>query len=94
MADPLITLKDIERIADLASLELTADEKQQFVRQFGDILTYFQQIDAAPVTDVQDHAPDAADHLRDDEPRTSGVDPASFSPYLESGQFKVPKVVE
>ena len=94
MADPIITRKDIDRIAQLASLELNEAEKQTFVRQFEDILTYFKKLDAAPLSDVQDHPPDAADHLRDDEPRVSGVQPASFSPYLESGHFKVPKVIE
>ena len=94
MTDPIITRKDIDRIAQLASLELNEDEKQTFVRQFEDILTYFKQLDAAPASEVHDPAPDGADHLRDDVARTSGVAPASFSPYLESGHFKVPKVIE
>ena len=94
MAEPIITLQDIERIAELAALELTPEEKQRFVQQFEDILTYFKKIDAAPVSDVQDHPVDTADHLRDDVARPSGVRPDEFSPYLESGHFKVPKVIE
>lgn len=94
MAEPIITLSDIERIAELASLELTDEEKRRFVKQFEDILTYFRKIDAAPLTDVRDHAPDAADHLRDDVVRQSDVHPDQFSPYLEGGHFKVPKVIE
>ena len=94
MAKPIITLQDIDRIAELASLELSAEERQRFVRQFEDILTYFRKIDDAPASEVQDHTVDAADHLRDDVARPSGVSPDQFSPYLESGYFKVPKVIE
>jgi hypothetical protein len=32
--------------------------------------------------------------MRDDVPESSGVDPKSFSPYLEDHHFKVPKVIE
>jgi aspartyl-tRNA(Asn)/glutamyl-tRNA(Gln) amidotransferase subunit C len=94
MAEPIITLQDIERIAELASLALSDEEKQRFVKQFEDILTYFKQIDAAPAPALHDHAVDEADHLRDDVARPSGVRPDEFSPYLESGHFKVPKVIE
>jgi aspartyl-tRNA(Asn)/glutamyl-tRNA(Gln) amidotransferase subunit C len=94
MAERIISLQDIDRIAELAALELTDAEKQQFVRQFEDILTYFRKIDAAPAGEVHDHPVDAADHLRDDVARPSGLRPDAFSPYLESGHFKVPKVIE
>jgi aspartyl-tRNA(Asn)/glutamyl-tRNA(Gln) amidotransferase subunit C len=94
MTEPLITLADIERIAELAALELSDDEKQRFVRQFEDILTYFKKIDAASQGEVQDPPPDHANHLRDDVARPSGVHPDEFSPYLEGGHFKVPKVIE
>jgi aspartyl-tRNA(Asn)/glutamyl-tRNA(Gln) amidotransferase subunit C len=94
MAEPIITLRDIERIAELASLELTDAEKQRFVKQFEDILTYFRKIDAAPAGELHDHAVDASDHLRDDVARPSGLHPDEFSPHLESGHFKVPKVIE
>jgi aspartyl-tRNA(Asn)/glutamyl-tRNA(Gln) amidotransferase subunit C len=94
MAEPIITLQDIERIAELAALELTAEEKQRFVQQFEDILNYFKKIDAAPAGDLQDHTADSADHMRDDVARPSGMRPDEFSPHLESGHFKVPKVIE
>lgn len=94
MAEPIITLADIERIAELAALELTDAEKQRFVRQFEDILKYFKKIDAAPLTEVRDHPVDAAEHWRADEVRPSHARPEDFSPYLEAGHFKVPKVIE
>jgi hypothetical protein len=32
--------------------------------------------------------------LRDDVPEVAGIDPESFSPYIERHHFKVPKVIE
>lgn len=97
MTKPIITLADIEKIGALASLELSAAEKAQFVQQFEGILGYFQIIDRVPLPDLHDphdHDPDAADHLRDDLAVSSGVSPDTFSPHLENGHFKVPKVLE
>lgn len=94
MADTEITLKDIEKIADLSNLELNEEEKSQMVAQFHDILGYFKMIDAAPESEIHDHPVDNATHLRDDVSANSEVSPESFSPYLESGHFKVPKVIE
>ncbi len=89
-----ITPAEIDRIAELASLNLTDEEKTTFVKQFGEILGYFRMIDRAPVSELADHDVDAADHLRDDVAEPSEVSPQQFSPYLERGHFKVPKVLE
>ena len=43
MSAPL-SIEEVERIAALANLELTDDEKQLFARQLADILSYAQQI--------------------------------------------------
>ena len=94
MSNPVITLKDIEKIAELASLELTAEEKKHFVAQFEELLGYFKRIDAAPLPEMQDHLVDGASHLREDVAETSGVALEDFSQYLENGHFKVPKVIE
>ena len=94
MSDPIISLQDIEKIAELASLELTGEEKQRFVKQFEDLLGYFQRIDAAPLAEVEDHPVDSASHLRPDEAEASHVALESFSRHLENGHFKVPRVIE
>jgi len=94
MSDKIIDRAQIEKIAELASLELSDAEKEAFVGQFEDILGYFKTIDSAPLEELHDHDVDAQDHLRDDEARVSDVDPEKFSPYMESGHFKVPKVIE
>jgi hypothetical protein len=45
--------QDVQRIADLARLELSAEELDLFTRQLGDILTYVEQIRALDTTGVR-----------------------------------------
>ena len=87
--------EDVTRIAELARLELTADELDLFTRQLGDILTYVEQIRAldttgvAPTSQVLNRPMD-----RDDvpAPTLSRAELLGNAPdaALESGLFKVP----
>jgi aspartyl-tRNA(Asn)/glutamyl-tRNA(Gln) amidotransferase subunit C len=87
--------EDVTRIAELARLELTADELELFTRQLGDILTYVEQIRAldttgvAPTSQVLNRPMD-----RDDvpAPTLSRAELLGNAPdaALESGLFKVP----
>ncbi len=89
------SIEEIERIADLGSLELTQEEKDTFAKQFGEILAYFQKIEAVPTTDVESGAGETAPpRYRDDRKDPSGVSPDQFSSYLEDEHFKVPRVIE
>ena len=86
---------DIEKIATLARLQLTDEEKETFSEQFSHIMTYVERIQQAPTpeadaTQLFGHNP----HLRPDEMVESPVHPDQFSPHLERGHFKVPKVIE
>ena len=88
----------MQRIAELARLELTADELDLFTRQLGDILTYVEQIRALDTTGVT-----PTSHVlnrpvdRDDEPQPtlSRADLLRNAPdaALEAGLFKVPRVI-
>ena len=94
------TLKreDVQRIAELARLELSADELDLFTRQLGDILTYVEQIrtldttGVAPTSQVLNRPVD-----RDDEPQPtlSRHDLMRGAPDAapEAGLFKVPRVI-
>lgn len=88
------TIADIEKIARLANLELTAEEKSKFAGQFTAILDYFAKIQEVTLPPELELAGNPTIALREDVPEASGVDPASFSPYLEDRHFKVPKVIE
>lgn len=96
---PALTVADVERIAALAHLELTADEKILFTRQLADILAYAQQVQAIDTSGVPAtahvHARQQAE--RDDEPRDSlplaeaiGNAPDAAS---DAGLFRVPRVI-
>ena len=89
------TIAQVEKIAQLANLELTAEEKKTFAAQFTAILDYVAKIEQAKLAPdaglSQAGAPTA---MRDDEPEASGVTPGSFSRFIEDAHFKVPRVIE
>jgi len=93
-----LTREDVQRIADLARLELSVEELDLFTRQLGDILTYVEQIRAldttgvAPTSQVLNRPVD-----RDDvpAPTLSRAELLGNAPdaAIESGLFKVPRVI-
>jgi aspartyl-tRNA(Asn)/glutamyl-tRNA(Gln) amidotransferase subunit C len=89
---------DVERVARLARLELTAEEKDLFARQLAGILAYAEQIQRVATDDVEptSHAGDAA-ALRDDIVRPSLPREESLAAAPEAdasaGLFKVPRVL-
>ena len=93
-----LTIADVERVAALAHLELTAEEKQLFTRQLADILAYAEQVQAVDTTGVPATAHVNAHRVeRDDEPRPSlPVDDSVANapdPATEAGLFRVPRVI-
>ncbi len=92
---PVFSLEEIEKIADLANLELTQAEKEVFSGQFAEILDYFRTIESVAIEDIPAYATgDANPHFRQDVAERSPVSPESFSEFLENGHFKVPRVIE
>jgi aspartyl-tRNA(Asn)/glutamyl-tRNA(Gln) amidotransferase subunit C len=93
-----LSRQDVQRIADLARLELSAEELDLFTRQLGDILTYVEQIRAldttgvAPTSQVLNRPVDrddvAAATLSRQDLLRNAPDAA-----LEAGLFKVPRVI-
>ena len=98
MSTPL-SIEEVERIAALANLELTDDEKQLFARQLADILSYAQQIQHLDTSGVPAtaHVHPGLRAERDDEPRPSPPvrDALANAPEaaLPAGLFKVPQVI-
>ena len=94
-----LTIADVERIAALAQLELTAEEKQLFTSQLADILHYAEQLQAIDTSGVPptDHVNANQRTEREDEPRPSlAIDDAianapDGSP--DAGLFRVPRVI-
>ena len=94
-----LTIADVERIAALAHLELTEDEKALFTRQLADILHCAEQIQTLDTTGVPAtaHVNTQGPSEREDEPRPSLAiaDALANAPdgALEAGLFRVPRVI-
>ena len=95
MATPEI---DVNYVADLARLELSADEAKRFSEQLNDILGYVTKLSDLDVEGVEPmaHAETVYDVMRDDVARPGpGAEIAlSNAPEQSGGQFKVTRVVE
>ena len=96
-----ITKTDVEKIAELARLELTATETEAFTEQLDSILSYIDKLNELDTTDVppMSHSTtsdgDTEYARRDDQARPClGQQLATENaPDAEAGYFKVPKVI-
>ncbi len=93
-----ITVADVEHVARLARLELTAAEKELFAGQMGAILGYVDTLKSVNTDGVvpTSHAVPMENAFREDEVRPSiGVEKALANAPNRSGSFyAVPKVIE
>lgn len=93
-----LSRQDVQRIAELARLELTSDELELFTRQLGDILTYVEQIRALdttgvePTSQVLNRPVDREDEIGPTLTRAQLLGNAPDAA-LEAGMFKVPRVI-
>src|SRR5687767_10545802 len=96
---PTLTVTDVERIAALAQLELTDEEKQLFAKQLADILAYAEQVQAIDTSGVAATAHVLAGQRREREdvprPSLSVADAVANAPDAdaEAGLFRVPRVI-
>lgn len=89
---------DIEKVARLARLELSEEEKETFGNQLEQILTYMEQLNRLDTTGVEptSHAISIHDAFREDETKPSfpGKEVLSIAPDQEDGHFKVPRIID
>jgi len=89
---------DIEKLAQLARLQLTEEEKAAFSGQLAEILGYFQQLQSVDVTGIAPmaHPFEAEAPLRPDKPGTPWPAARALrnAPAARDNQIVVPKVVE
>jgi aspartyl-tRNA(Asn)/glutamyl-tRNA(Gln) amidotransferase subunit C len=93
-----LTRSDVERIAALAQLELTDEEKDLFTSQLSQILHYAEQIQQVDTTGIEPMAHVGSEHTeRDVEPRSSLEieDALANAPdgAPDAGLFRVPRVI-
>jgi len=89
---------DIEKVAKLARLELSEEEKETFGSQLEQVLGYMEQLNRLDTTGVEptSHAIPVNNVFREDEvrPSFSQEEVLAIAPDEEIGHFKVPKIIE
>ena len=108
MADPKITLGEVEHVARLARLDLSAEAKERMRAQLDAILAYIDKLRELDTADVEptSHAipragPESgweimANVMREDEVRPSfpREEMLANAPELDGDLFRVPKILE
>jgi len=93
-----LTLSDVEKIAHLARLALTAEEKQQYLGQLQAILDYAAMLNELDLEDVlpSPHAVAQQNVLRDDviEPSLPIEDTLHNAPQQAENQFLIQSVLD
>ena len=89
---------DIEKVARLARLELSDEEKETFGNQLEQILNYMEQLNQIDTTGVEptSHAIPISNVFRDDEVKPSHPqeEVLATAPDEEASHFKVPRIIE
>jgi aspartyl-tRNA(Asn)/glutamyl-tRNA(Gln) amidotransferase subunit C len=93
-----ITAEEVERVAMLARLRLTTEEKSQLTRQLDDILEYMEKLNLLDTARVEPftHALEETKSLREDAV-TNQPNPEALlanAPDRDGTFFKVPKIIE
>jgi aspartyl-tRNA(Asn)/glutamyl-tRNA(Gln) amidotransferase subunit C len=93
---PRVTEETVDRVARLARLFLSDEEKHLFARQLEEILDWAESLQALDTSGVPPMAhPPGATALREDAPR-EGLDrerALEGAPDAEAGLFRVPRVI-
>lgn len=91
-----VSVETVAHIAKLASLSLTAEEREVFARQLDQILSYAESIQALDTKDVEpmSHAR-TSEIFRPDEPHESLAREKALAgaPDPADGLFRVPRVI-
>jgi aspartyl-tRNA(Asn)/glutamyl-tRNA(Gln) amidotransferase subunit C len=93
----MIDSEQVRKVANLARLELTADEEAQFTTQLGSILDYIEQLNELDVTNVAPttRAIDVSNVTREDilQPYSDREAILNSAPQQEGDFFRVPKIL-
>src|SRR5262249_41054768 len=94
-----ISGKDVAYVADLANLDLTAQERERMLRDLNSILDYIDRMNELDTTSVSPMAQTllpAVEAMREDElqPCLPREDALKNAPASDGEFFRVPKVIE
>jgi aspartyl-tRNA(Asn)/glutamyl-tRNA(Gln) amidotransferase subunit C len=89
---------DIEKVARLARLELSEEEKETFGNQLEQILSYMEKLNRLDTTGIEptSHAIPIHNIFREDEVKSSfpQEEVLKIAPDEGDGHFKVPRIIE
>jgi aspartyl-tRNA(Asn)/glutamyl-tRNA(Gln) amidotransferase subunit C len=93
-----LTLDDVKRIAQLARIEIAADEADEVLSRMSGIFRLIEEMQAVDTTGVKpmSHAQDVMLRLRDDVVTETDQHAMfqSIAPQVEADLYLVPKVIE
>ncbi|WP_053947943.1 Asp-tRNA(Asn)/Glu-tRNA(Gln) amidotransferase subunit GatC [Halolamina sediminis] len=89
--EPAVTGEEVRKVADLARVDLTDEEVEQFAEQFEDVLADFETLDEVPEVESE---PDLVNVMRADEVEEGLSQEAALenASETEDGYFKGPRV--
>jgi aspartyl-tRNA(Asn)/glutamyl-tRNA(Gln) amidotransferase subunit C len=89
--EPAVTGEEVRKVADLARVDLTDEEVEQFAEQFEDVLADFETLDEVPEVESE---PDLVNVMRADEAEEGLSQEAALenASETEDGYFKGPRV--
>lgn len=93
-----LTREEVQRVALLARLRLTAAEESRLAEQLDKILQYMEKLNQLDTSEVEPftHAVDVVNAWREDsvtnQPDTEAL--LANAPATQGGFFKVPKIIE
>ncbi len=89
---------DVEHIAHLAKLSLTAKEREKFGAQLGSILSYVEKLDELDTAGIEptSHTLSIGNVMREDVPRPSLLkeDALMNAPDGADNFYRVPRIIE
>lgn len=88
----------INKVCELARLELTQEEKQEFTQQLEDIIRYVEKINELDTANVKpvDHIVPLSNVFREDMAKQSlpVEEVERIAPQFEKSHFVVPRIIE
>jgi aspartyl-tRNA(Asn)/glutamyl-tRNA(Gln) amidotransferase subunit C len=93
-----INRNNIKYVANLARINLTAQEQELFASQLSDILAYIDKLNKLNTDNIEpmSHAVGMSNVFRKDKPKKSlpASETLQNSPQAKDNFFKVPKIIE
>jgi aspartyl-tRNA(Asn)/glutamyl-tRNA(Gln) amidotransferase subunit C len=93
-----ISLQEVDHVARLARLELSAADKERMRRELDGILSYIDKLRALDTRDVEptSHAVPVTNVMRDDveQPSLPQEDMLANAPDRHRDMFRVPRIIE